>query len=306
MTLSDLIAVMRDGKVVQFGTTREIYRKPRDLYVATFVGKPKMSLVDGALERDDGSVSVRVAGACAVDLGSAAALGLRRRELGARGPRRPRRGRAGPPRTAPRQSRAASRRPSSCSSRSARTRSWSSAPARRRSSRGSRPTRAWRSARHVQADAHARADPPLRAREGAADHQLSAGRGARGAGAVHPRLAGPEASGRTRVDRGGRPMEPNGRNRDAKIRRGPRTPPDVTAGNVRRAIWPAHDRELAIERPWHGVLSVVGHRFGVGCGQMRRDTAPYVPPVSIWRRSPKRYSARWATLSRGGAPGTRR
>ena len=47
MSLSDLIAVMRDGKVVQLGTTREIYRNPRDLYVATFVGKPKMSLVDG-------------------------------------------------------------------------------------------------------------------------------------------------------------------------------------------------------------------------------------------------------------------
>ena len=53
MTLSDLIAVMRDGKVVQLGTTREIYRHPEDLYVATFVGKPKMSLVDGALERTE-------------------------------------------------------------------------------------------------------------------------------------------------------------------------------------------------------------------------------------------------------------
>ena len=62
MTLSDLIAVMRDGKVVQLGTTREIYRNPRDLYVATFVGKPKMSLVDGALERSDGEVDVRLAG----------------------------------------------------------------------------------------------------------------------------------------------------------------------------------------------------------------------------------------------------
>ena len=48
MTLSDLIAVMRDGKIVQFGPTKEIYRRPRDLYVATFVGKPKMSLVDGS------------------------------------------------------------------------------------------------------------------------------------------------------------------------------------------------------------------------------------------------------------------
>ena len=75
MTLSDLIAVMRDGKVVQLGTTREIYRKPRDLYVATFVGKPKMSLVDGALERSDGNVRF-VSPDLQVDLGSAARLGL--------------------------------------------------------------------------------------------------------------------------------------------------------------------------------------------------------------------------------------
>jgi multiple sugar transport system ATP-binding protein len=75
MTLSDLIAVMRDGKVVQLGTTREIYRAPRDLYVATFVGKPKMSLVDGALERSNGSVSF-VSPDLRIDLGSTAGLGL--------------------------------------------------------------------------------------------------------------------------------------------------------------------------------------------------------------------------------------
>ncbi len=76
MSLSDLIAVMRDGKVVQLGTTREIYRAPTDLYVATFVGKPKMSLVDGALERSDGNVTF-VSPDLRIALGSAAELGLR-------------------------------------------------------------------------------------------------------------------------------------------------------------------------------------------------------------------------------------
>ena len=75
MSLSDLIAVMRDGKVVQLGSTREIYRTPRDLYVATFVGKPKMSLVDGTLERSNGAVRF-VSPDLQVDLGSAAELGL--------------------------------------------------------------------------------------------------------------------------------------------------------------------------------------------------------------------------------------
>ena len=75
MTLSDLIAVMRDGKVVQLGTTTEVYRNPIDLYVATFVGKPKMSLVDGALERSNGVVSF-VSPDLRVALGSASELGL--------------------------------------------------------------------------------------------------------------------------------------------------------------------------------------------------------------------------------------
>jgi multiple sugar transport system ATP-binding protein len=75
MSLSDLIAVMRDGKVVQLGTTREIYRNPRDLYVATFVGKPKMSLVDGTLEHTDGEVAFRSTDLL-IPLGSPARLGL--------------------------------------------------------------------------------------------------------------------------------------------------------------------------------------------------------------------------------------
>jgi multiple sugar transport system ATP-binding protein len=75
MSLSDLIAVMRDGKVVQLGSTREIYRNPRDLYVATFVGKPKMSLVDGTLERTDGEVAFRSSD-LRIPMGSPTRLGL--------------------------------------------------------------------------------------------------------------------------------------------------------------------------------------------------------------------------------------
>jgi multiple sugar transport system ATP-binding protein len=49
MSLSDLIAVMKDGKVVQFGPQEEIYQRPLSLYVATFVGRPRMSLLRGSL-----------------------------------------------------------------------------------------------------------------------------------------------------------------------------------------------------------------------------------------------------------------
>ena len=49
MMLSDFIAVMRDGLVVQYGPAQEIYRKPQHLYVATFIGKPAMSILSGQL-----------------------------------------------------------------------------------------------------------------------------------------------------------------------------------------------------------------------------------------------------------------
>jgi len=75
MTLSDVICVMRDGKIVQSGSPRQIYGKPRDLYVAEFVGKPKMSLLDGSLERSDDGVAF-VSPDVRIELGPAAELGL--------------------------------------------------------------------------------------------------------------------------------------------------------------------------------------------------------------------------------------
>jgi len=56
MAMSDYIAVMGEGQLVQFGTQEEIYRRPANIYVATFVGKPRMSLVAGHVERRDGAV----------------------------------------------------------------------------------------------------------------------------------------------------------------------------------------------------------------------------------------------------------
>jgi len=75
MTLSDLIAVMRDGKLVQFGGQDEIYRRPATTYVATFVGKPRMSLVEGSLAVENG-VAALIGDGLRVPLGEPAALGL--------------------------------------------------------------------------------------------------------------------------------------------------------------------------------------------------------------------------------------
>lgn len=49
MTLSDRMVVMRDGEIAQEGTPQEVYGQPRSTFVATFVGSPKMNLVDGVV-----------------------------------------------------------------------------------------------------------------------------------------------------------------------------------------------------------------------------------------------------------------
>ena len=38
LTMADRMAIMKDGRIVQMGTPEEIYRKPKDAFVATFLG----------------------------------------------------------------------------------------------------------------------------------------------------------------------------------------------------------------------------------------------------------------------------
>ncbi|MCW1968302.1 MAG: ABC transporter ATP-binding protein [Anaerolineae bacterium] len=58
MILSDYIAVMREGLVVQYGPAEDIYRRPQHLYVATFIGKPRMSTLSGHLRvTNDGAMT---------------------------------------------------------------------------------------------------------------------------------------------------------------------------------------------------------------------------------------------------------
>ncbi|MBI1378245.1 MAG: ATP-binding cassette domain-containing protein [Frankiales bacterium] len=75
MALSDLIAVMSEGQVVQYGPQQEIYNRPANTYVATFIGKPRMSLIEGTLERHADDV-VFVAPDLRLSLGTAQAIGL--------------------------------------------------------------------------------------------------------------------------------------------------------------------------------------------------------------------------------------
>ncbi|MFP3567522.1 ABC transporter ATP-binding protein [Paraburkholderia sp. SIMBA_030] len=56
MTLATRMAVMRGGVIQQFGTPAEVYARPDNLFVATFLGSPAMNLLNGRLERRDGSL----------------------------------------------------------------------------------------------------------------------------------------------------------------------------------------------------------------------------------------------------------
>src|SRR5260221_1186302 len=50
MTLADRIVVLRDGEVAQVGTPLELYDNPDNLFVAGFIGSPKMNFLRGIVE----------------------------------------------------------------------------------------------------------------------------------------------------------------------------------------------------------------------------------------------------------------
>jgi multiple sugar transport system ATP-binding protein len=56
MTLGDRVVVLDRGIVQQIDTPEQLYRRPRNTFVASFIGSPSMNFVDGALE--DGALVV--------------------------------------------------------------------------------------------------------------------------------------------------------------------------------------------------------------------------------------------------------
>jgi len=46
MTLADRIVVLEAGRVAQIGAPRELYENPANLFVAQFIGSPRMNLID--------------------------------------------------------------------------------------------------------------------------------------------------------------------------------------------------------------------------------------------------------------------
>jgi multiple sugar transport system ATP-binding protein len=58
MTMGDRVAVMRNGFLQQVAAPKELYERPRNLFVAEFIGSPAMNLVVADVAREDGEVWV--------------------------------------------------------------------------------------------------------------------------------------------------------------------------------------------------------------------------------------------------------
>src|SRR5690606_33500020 len=71
MTMADKIVVLNAGQIAQIGSPLELYHKPDNLFVAGFIGSPKMNFINGKVRAADGTKIT-------VDLGSLGTIVLPR------------------------------------------------------------------------------------------------------------------------------------------------------------------------------------------------------------------------------------
>ena len=60
MTLADRICVLRDGVIEQVGTPVELYEQPQSLFVAGFIGSPKMNFLTGKFAEPYGASTIGI------------------------------------------------------------------------------------------------------------------------------------------------------------------------------------------------------------------------------------------------------
>ena len=70
MTMGDAIVVMCDGEIQQHGPPLEVFNRPANVFVASFIGAPPMNMVQGTLATDGDRTVIR-AGASAIRLPAA-------------------------------------------------------------------------------------------------------------------------------------------------------------------------------------------------------------------------------------------
>ena len=60
MTLGTRIVVMKDGVIQQIGTPQEVFDHPANLFVAGFIGMPRMNMFSADLVKENGKYSVKI------------------------------------------------------------------------------------------------------------------------------------------------------------------------------------------------------------------------------------------------------
>ncbi|WP_136636698.1 ABC transporter ATP-binding protein [Pseudooceanicola onchidii] len=60
MTMADKIVVLQAGRIEQVGSPLELYRTPRNTFVAGFIGSPKMNLLSGAQAEKHGAHTIGI------------------------------------------------------------------------------------------------------------------------------------------------------------------------------------------------------------------------------------------------------
>jgi multiple sugar transport system ATP-binding protein len=63
MTMADRIVAMHDGVIQQVGTPLDIYSRPANVFVASFIGSPAMNFLSGVLTATEAGSAIRIAGA---------------------------------------------------------------------------------------------------------------------------------------------------------------------------------------------------------------------------------------------------
>jgi multiple sugar transport system ATP-binding protein len=60
MTMGDRVAVLRRGLLQQFDAPQQLYERPGNLFVASFIGSPAMNVVEGTLEQSGDGLACRI------------------------------------------------------------------------------------------------------------------------------------------------------------------------------------------------------------------------------------------------------
>jgi multiple sugar transport system ATP-binding protein len=68
MTMGDRVAVMRKGELQQVAPPQELYDRPKNAFVAGFIGSPAMNMLEGHVEGGDSGLGV-VLGECRLEVG---------------------------------------------------------------------------------------------------------------------------------------------------------------------------------------------------------------------------------------------